>query len=296
MAPGSDGTWKDYEHEVARVFHALDRDARVGVEVDGVRARHKVDVVVDFLRDGVPQRWIVECKHHRRRVEKLHVLALQTLVQDVGASAGLLMSEAGFQPGAHAAAARTNVLLMSVEELKSRNGVVLPEPGRAWQALAERFEEQYGPLGSRLAQIASGAPGRPIPVQDALALQRLVVDAAEESARELRLQMKAGRVPTTVEALGSRELPGEPVVVVLADRVVMESGYAPHADDVEWARMVSGFESLLRLLDRWRSDVVGGHVLLIPVAIADEWGIGSGRENGHLYDYRWVEQAIVSDQ
>lgn len=288
------GRWKAYEREVARVFHALDRDARVDVEVVGVRARHRIDVVVDFTRDGIPQRWIVECKHRQRRVEKLHVLALQMIVQDVGANAGLLLSEIGFQPRACAAATGSNVLLTSVAELKSRNKVVLPEPGQAWRALAERFEDHYGPLGERLAMRAAGAPAKTIDVDAALELQQLVVRAATESARELQLRVRAGIVLVDAGEPGARSESDGMTVVVLADRVEMESGYAPGADDVEWARMVSGFEGLLRNLDRWRAEVIAGEVVLIPVEINTEWGIGSGREDGHFYDYGWVGKALHS--
>ena len=58
--------------------------------------------------------WLVECKRWRRRVTKLHVLALREIVADVGADRGILLSEVGFQSGAVEAAKLTNVHVTSL--------------------------------------------------------------------------------------------------------------------------------------------------------------------------------------
>ncbi len=71
-----------------------------------------------FGRELLTQRLIVECKATKRPVTKAHVLTLTEVVQDVGASLGILLCEAGFQPAARAAAENTNVRLCSLRELK----------------------------------------------------------------------------------------------------------------------------------------------------------------------------------
>ncbi|EPL2316804.1 restriction endonuclease, partial [Klebsiella pneumoniae] len=61
--------------------------------------------------------WLVECKHWKNPVSKLHVLALREIVTEIGADRGILLSESGFQSGAIEAANLTNVHITSLAEL-----------------------------------------------------------------------------------------------------------------------------------------------------------------------------------
>jgi hypothetical protein len=56
----------------------------------------------------------------KRRVTKLHVLALREIVADLGADRGVLLSEAGFQSGAVEAANLTNVHVNSLATLQTQ--------------------------------------------------------------------------------------------------------------------------------------------------------------------------------
>lgn len=86
--------------------------------IKGVRTDHDVDVVVKSRHAGFEVTWIVECKHWKSRVSKLHVLALREIVADIGADRGILLAESGFQSGAAEAAALTNVHLTSLTEAR----------------------------------------------------------------------------------------------------------------------------------------------------------------------------------
>jgi hypothetical protein len=72
---------------------------------------------VKSVHAGFEVAWVVECKHWRTRVSKLHVLALREIVSDVGVDRGILLSEEGFQSGAIEAAALTNVQVTSLAQL-----------------------------------------------------------------------------------------------------------------------------------------------------------------------------------
>jgi restriction system protein len=80
--------------------------------------QHDVDVVVRTGRAGIEQLWVVEGKWWRRSVSKLHVAALASVVQDVVAERGILLSETGFQAGAIRLASLSNITLTSLTELK----------------------------------------------------------------------------------------------------------------------------------------------------------------------------------
>ena len=88
--------WKEYQEEAASFFRSLGLDASTDVTVEGVRTTHDIDVLVKSHHVGFEITWLVECKHWKTPVSKLHVLALREIVADVGADRGILLSEAGF--------------------------------------------------------------------------------------------------------------------------------------------------------------------------------------------------------
>jgi hypothetical protein len=111
--------WKEYQEETAAFFRRQGCSADVELKVKGVRAEHAVDVYVTFPRHGIKCTWIVECKLWRSRVPKEKVLALKSIVDDIGADRGIIISEEGFQSGAYDAARNTNITLVtSLEEFE----------------------------------------------------------------------------------------------------------------------------------------------------------------------------------
>lgn len=111
--------WKEYQEEVASFFRSLGLDASTDVTVEGVRTTHDIDVLVKSHHVGFEITWLVECKHWKTRVSKLHVLALREIVADVGADRGILLSETGFQSGAIEAANLTNIQVTSLAEVSA---------------------------------------------------------------------------------------------------------------------------------------------------------------------------------
>lgn len=110
--------WSEYQEEAAEFFRSLGLEAETNVTIKGVRTSHDIDVLVKSHHAGFEITWIVECKHWKTRVSKLHVLALREIVADTGADRGILLAEAGFQSGAAEAAALTNVHLRSLSEAR----------------------------------------------------------------------------------------------------------------------------------------------------------------------------------
>ncbi len=115
----ANANWRDYQEAVAEFFREQGCNADVDKKVRGVRATHQVDVFVSFVRNGVRCTWVVECKLWNSRVPKEKVLALRSVVEDIGADRGILFSESGFQTGAQDAARHSNLTLVSsLEEFK----------------------------------------------------------------------------------------------------------------------------------------------------------------------------------
>lgn len=110
--------WRQYQEDVASYFRQLGFDAKTDVALKGVRTSHDVDVVVRSKHVGFPLFWLIECKDWKSAVPKGHVLQLRTIVEDVGADRGIMMSESSFQSGAVEAAYRSNIQLSSLAQLK----------------------------------------------------------------------------------------------------------------------------------------------------------------------------------
>ncbi|MDP3723960.1 MAG: restriction endonuclease [Candidatus Omnitrophota bacterium] len=110
--------WKLYQEEAARFFRELGCIVETDASVQGVRARHDIDVWVRFARFGIQQAWVIECKLWDRRIPKEKVLALKAIVEDVGADRGILIAESGHQRGALAATSSTNITLTALKDLR----------------------------------------------------------------------------------------------------------------------------------------------------------------------------------
>jgi restriction system protein len=114
--------WYDYQEKAAALFRSMGLQAATNVTIHGVRTDHDIDVVVKSHHAGFEITWLVECKHWKSPVSKLHVLALREIVADIGADRGILLCEAGFQSGAIEAARLTNVQVTSLENIRSTAG------------------------------------------------------------------------------------------------------------------------------------------------------------------------------
>lgn len=110
--------WQEYQKVVAKLFRKLGCLAIVNATVKGARAKHKIDAWVTFKKFGITNRWVVECKKWRTRVSKEKILALKSIIEDIGADRGLLITEIGFQKGAVKAAKNTNITLTKLVDLE----------------------------------------------------------------------------------------------------------------------------------------------------------------------------------
>ncbi|RZJ56022.1 MAG: restriction endonuclease [Flavobacterium sp.] len=111
--------WYVFQEEIKDLFYKLGCDAKTNVTIEGIRTTHDVDIFVQSKFLGQNLRWILEAKHWSRRVSKIHVMALRQIVEDVGVDKGFIISQKGFQKGAVEAAKKTNILLLTFDELKA---------------------------------------------------------------------------------------------------------------------------------------------------------------------------------
>jgi len=168
-------------------------NSTVDAKVEGARGTHKIDVWAVGTLHGVKFKWLAECKDWKTNVPKEKVLALQSIVADVGADRGFLLSEQGFQSGAIRVASNTNVTLTSIADLQEAANDSIKETDaknlywrwahlneRLWRlhkATDEEYFSKYIPLKARLMAVDMA-------LKDALEGKFPTVYAVEESAGE----------------------------------------------------------------------------------------------------------------
>ena len=98
-------TPQEYELEVKKILDAsgvslIEYDSSHLETVNGVDGEYIIDVVARFIALNVKFVALVECKHHKRKVERKDVQVLHSKLQSVGAQKAILFSVSGFQNGA----------------------------------------------------------------------------------------------------------------------------------------------------------------------------------------------------
>lgn len=109
--------WYHYQEKICSHFNSLGARAETNVTVQGTRTNHDIDILVKSKFLGQNILWIIEAKQWNRKVSKLHVLALRTIITDIGADRGFIISDKGFQSGAIEAAKDSNISLITFNEI-----------------------------------------------------------------------------------------------------------------------------------------------------------------------------------
>ncbi len=108
--------WKDLQQKIADIFSDSGySDVEVEKNVVGVRGKAEIDVYAKNGKDI----YLCECKNWNSAVPQSVVQTFRTIVQDIGANKGFIVSRKGFQSGAKVAAENTNISLMNWYEFQS---------------------------------------------------------------------------------------------------------------------------------------------------------------------------------
>ena len=110
--------WYNFQEDICSHFNSLGADAKTNQTVQGIRTLHDVDILVKTKFLGANLTWVVEAKDWKSNIPKEKVFALRTIVDDIGADKGFIISQKGFQSGAYEAAISSNISLLTFEELK----------------------------------------------------------------------------------------------------------------------------------------------------------------------------------
>lgn len=111
--------WNDLQNIVSEILIECGYDSSVEKLVKTVRGHVEVDVFAE--KDGGFKTIVLcECKYWNRKVTQTNVHSFRTVVNDSGASYGIIISKSGFQKGCYLAAQNSNLSLFSFEEFQER--------------------------------------------------------------------------------------------------------------------------------------------------------------------------------
>lgn len=128
--------WFNFQEKIAEHFRGLGVKAETNKTIKGVRTEHDLDVLVTSQYLCTNIKWVIEAKFWKTKVPKEKVFALRTIVDDIGADKGFIISESGFQAGALEAAQNTNIVLYTYDEL------VLNSTNAIQQLILESFSRR----------------------------------------------------------------------------------------------------------------------------------------------------------
>ena len=111
--------WRELQDRVAQLFSEIGCDVKVGEQVTLVRGQKEIDVSVRDPQTTPVSGYLCECKFWSKPVPQEVIHSFRTVLSDFGAHRGFIISRAGFQAGAKEAVTKTNLDLLTFDELQS---------------------------------------------------------------------------------------------------------------------------------------------------------------------------------
>jgi hypothetical protein len=236
--------WGGFEKLVAELHETGEVSVEHNVILTGKSgAPRQIDVLIRHKQGLYDHLVIAECKYWNSAVERLHIDALATAIQDVGASRGVLFSTKGFQSGAISQAAHSNIDLFTVRDLTAEewglpgrmidfylqviqpsignpvmhNPIVLGIPSNEPISLNLSFDEN-GPLSTTPLLNLDGTPG--------ISLETRMADGAQTAlsqAMERSFTLNGGIECTRYMNVQVNLVPTSPFKIQLGQRILITS-------------------------------------------------------------------------
>lgn len=138
-------SWQDLQNDTAQILAECGFTAEVEKTIPTARGNVELDVYAKEIVQGREYTTIVECKNWTSRVPQAIVHAFRTIVSDMGANSGYIVSKAGFQSGCFDVIEHTNIKLFTWEEFQAE---FLDQWYRRFYM--QQIEERLDPLCSYL--------------------------------------------------------------------------------------------------------------------------------------------------
>lgn len=110
--------WQALQIEVGRILLECGFSVEVERKVQSARGTVEIDVYAEETVRGRRYAIACECKHWKSRIPQAVVHGFRTVVQEIGANIGYIVSMEGFQSGSIAASDLTNIKLVTWQEFQ----------------------------------------------------------------------------------------------------------------------------------------------------------------------------------
>ena len=111
-------TWQDLQKQVALILEESGLTVEIEKVILSVRGKIEIDVVASENIDRRTYSILIECKHWKSRIPQTIIHGFRTVISDIGANIGYIISTNGFQSGSYEAAEYTNVKIVTWEEFQ----------------------------------------------------------------------------------------------------------------------------------------------------------------------------------
>lgn len=111
-------TWQELQVATAQVLAECGFTVELGKSIESARGKVEIDVYAEEIVRGRKYAIACECKHWRARIPQTVVHAFRTVVAEIGANVGYLISLEGFQTGSFRASELTNLQLVTWQQFQ----------------------------------------------------------------------------------------------------------------------------------------------------------------------------------
>ncbi len=113
-------SWKQLQEFVAQILEQCGFNVEIEKTFESVRSDIEIDVFAEEIVDNRKYKIICECKYWNANIPQLHVHALRTVVNDIGANTAYIISTSNFQKGSLNSAELTNIELLTWEDFQEK--------------------------------------------------------------------------------------------------------------------------------------------------------------------------------
>ena len=110
--------WKELQNITGKILTECGFSVSVEKKVSSVRGTIEIDVFAIETIMGRENKIICECKYWKNRVPQSVIHSFRTIIGDIGANTGYIISLNGFQKGALKAIENTNIRILNWEEFQ----------------------------------------------------------------------------------------------------------------------------------------------------------------------------------
>ncbi|NNA41496.1 restriction endonuclease [Pseudomonas lundensis] len=111
-------SWQALQIEVGRILEECGFQVEVEKQTQAARGSVELDVYAEETVRGRKYAIVCECKFWKSRIPQAVIHGFRTVVQDIGANIGYIISMEGFQSGALSASDLTNLKLVTWQEFQ----------------------------------------------------------------------------------------------------------------------------------------------------------------------------------